>query len=222
MLNIYVNGLSGKMGSSITHIVKDIDDIQIITDKNIQEADVVVDFSRPEASLEIIDECIKLKKPIIIGTSGFDNNQLAQIRESSKEIPTLLSFNMSKGIYTLKKSIEEFLLNNKLKLTCLIEEVHHVHKVDSPSGTAIELKDHIESFDTNKNISKLVIKADRVGDIFGIHKVTFTSEHGVSEFKHEALSRNVFSHGVIEIARSIIKKEPGLYRLEDFFNNNSF
>ena len=76
------------MGSSITHVVKDIDDIQIITNKNIQEADVVVDFSRPEASLEIIDKCIKLKKPIIIGTSGFDNNQLAQIRESSKEIPT--------------------------------------------------------------------------------------------------------------------------------------
>jgi len=73
------------MGSSITHIVKDIDDIQIITDKNIQEADVVVDFSRPEASLEIIDECIKLKKPIIIGTSGFDNNQLAKLESHQKK-----------------------------------------------------------------------------------------------------------------------------------------
>lgn len=66
MLNIYVNGLSGKMGSSITHIVQDINDIQIVTDKNIQEADVVVDFSRPEASLEILDECIKLKNLLLL------------------------------------------------------------------------------------------------------------------------------------------------------------
>ena len=105
------------------------------------------------------------------------------------------------------------------KLECNIEEIHHISKVDAPSGTAIEIKNLIKKYDLDKNILSINIDSKRVGDFFGIHKVSFKNDINEVEFKHEALSRDVFAEGAIEIAKKILKKDPGLYQLEDFFEN---
>jgi 4-hydroxy-tetrahydrodipicolinate reductase len=216
MTNIYINGLSGKMGSSICDIATNDETISIVNDIN--ESDVVIDFSRPESSLKVLNKCVNFKKPLLIGTTGFNENQIETIVKASKEIPILLSFNMSKGIFILKKSIKDFLSSNELSLECIIEEVHHKNKVDSPSGTAIELQRLIKENNISNNVTSINIKSERTLDVFGIHKVVFFNNSENIEFKHEALSRKVFATGAVNIAKLILKNEPKLYTTEDFFN----
>jgi 4-hydroxy-tetrahydrodipicolinate reductase len=218
MIKVYINGLSGKMGSSIKDIAMQQNDLNLIYDKNIKNADVLIDFSRPSSTLNILEDCLEHNIPMVIGTTGFNQDELSIIKEASKKIPILLAFNMSKGIYIIKKSIQNFLESNSNKVSCVIEEVHHTEKVDSPSGTAIELKKVIEIADIAKNISSLSIESKRVKGIFGIHKVIFSSDSDYIEFKHEALSRKVFAEGAIEISKLISSKSPKMYELEDFFN----
>ena len=217
MTNIYINGLSGKMGSSICDLSTNDETISIVND-DIKNADVVIDFSRPDSSLKVLNQCIHYKKPLLIGTTGFNDNQIKTIQEAAKEIPILLSFNMSKGIFTLKKSIKDFLSSNEHILECVIEEVHHKNKVDSPSGTAIELQTLIQDNNLSNNVTSINIKSERTLDVFGIHKVVFFNNSENIEFKHEALSRKVFANGAIKIAKLILNNEPKLYSTEDFFN----
>ena len=216
MLNLFVNGISGKMGSSILNQVSKIENVSIID--SIIDCNVVVDFSRPESSMNIIKKCIENKKPIVIGTTGFNDEQIKIIKQASQNIPVLLSYNMSKGIFFLKESIKDFLLKNHHIFECVIHEVHHTEKVDSPSGTAIELEKTIQTNDTNKIISSICVESERVSDVNGVHEVRFFNKNESIVFRHEALSRNIFSDGAIAIAKAIIKKEPNLYSVKDFFN----
>ena len=218
MIKVFINGLSGKMGSSVADIAIEKNGLNLIQDGHIKNADVLIDFSRPSSTLKILQDCLEHNIPMVIGTTGFNHAELSAIKEASKKIPILLAFNMSKGIYIIKKSIQDFLKSNTNKLNCSIEEVHHTEKVDSPSGTAIELKKVIELADTANNITSLNIESKRVQDVFGIHKVIFSSDAYYIEFKHEALSRKVFAEGAIEISKLISSKPPKMYELEDFFN----
>ena len=218
MIKVFINGLSGKMGSSIADIATQQNDLNLIHDKNIKNADVLIDFSRPSSTLNILEDCLDNNIPMVIGTTGFNQAELRAIKKASKKIPILLAFNMSKGIFTIKKSIQDFLESNNNKLSCTIEEVHHTEKVDSPSGTALELKKVIEIADIANNILSLNIESKRVEGVFGIHKVIFSSDSDYIEFKHEALSRKVFAEGAIEISKLISSKSPKMYDLEDFFN----
>jgi len=216
MLNLFVNGISGKMGSSILNQVSKIENVSIID--SIIDCNVVFDFSRPESSMNIIKKCIENKKPIVIGTTGFNDEQIKIIKQASQNIPVLLSYNMSKGIFFLKESIKDFLLKNHHIFECVIHEVHHTEKVDSPSGTAIELEKTIQTNDTNKIISSICVESERVSDVNGVHEVRFFNKNESIVFRHEALSRNIFSDGAIAIAKAILKKEPNLYSVKDFFN----
>ena len=215
MKNIFVNGLSGKMGIAIKDIVLNDPDFEIV--KTVSDSDIVIDFSRPESTIPLVEKAIEHKKPVIIGTTGFSENELVLIEEASKEIPIMLSFNMSKGVYYFKKNIKHFLKDNTESIKCIISETHHTEKVDSPSGTAIELKNFIELNDDKKLVSSIEIKSKRILDIFGIHEVTFINDNVHMSFKHEALSRKIFADGALYIAGSINSKSPGMYTVQDFF-----
>ena len=219
MLHIFINGASGKMGNAILELSLKDDAISVVTEKSSKEIDVVIDFSRPESLINNLQEFKTTNIPFVIGTTGFSDEQIKMIEDESITRPILLSFNMSKGIFTLKSSIKKFLQDNMYKLECNIEEIHHISKVDAPSGTAIEIKNLIKKYDLAKNILSINIDSKRIGDVFGIHKVSFKNDINDVEFKHEALSRDVFAEGAIEIAKKILKKDPGLYQLEDFFEN---
>ena len=156
-------------------------------------------------------------KPIIIGTTGFSQNEIKLIEKASKKIPIVLSYNMSKGIYYFKENIKQFLENNSDPFKCLITETHHTEKVDAPSGTAIELKEFIELNNNQKHITTIEIESKRILDVFGIHEIIFFNESDHISFKHEALSRNIFADGALSIAKLLNSKSPGMYSVRDFF-----
>jgi 4-hydroxy-tetrahydrodipicolinate reductase len=215
MKTIFINGLSGKMGKTINNLILNDPDFEIV--KTVSDSDVVIDFSRPESTMPLVQEAKEYKKPLIIGTTGFTDIELKVIEEASTEIPIMLSFNMSKGIYFLKKNIKQFLKDNSDSMKCLITETHHTQKVDTPSGTAIELKKLIESNNNGKYITSIEIESTRILDVFGIHEVIFFNDNNHISFKHEALSRKIFADGAISIAKSITGISPGMYTSQDFF-----
>jgi len=215
MLKIFINGESGKMGKSIIKLIDDDDSFIKVEKGDLVTADVVIDFSHPNSTLKILKDCLENKKPLVIGTTGLNNNHIKEIEKASKMIPILIASNMSKGIINLKKSLKNYISNNPELKDCIIEEAHHTEKIDSPSGTAIELKDYILSFDNKKNIKSIEITSKRIKNVFGVHKVSFIKKDDVQEFKHEALSRNVFSFGALYAAKKISELDPRIYRFQD-------
>ena len=217
MLKVFINGSSGKMGLSLINLINQNKGFNLISD-DISLSDVVIDFSHPNSTLKIVKECCTKEIPLIIGTTGLNKKILNEITNASNNIPILLASNMSIGILQLKKSIHNFLKHNENKIDCFIEEVHHSKKIDSPSGTAIEINDFIDLIDDKKNVSAIKINSKRVDDVFGIHKITFINEETSIYFKHEALSRDIFATGALECAANIHKLEPNLYNFEDIIN----
>ena len=215
MKTIFINGLSGKMGKAINNLILDDADLKIV--KIISDSDVVVDFSRPESTMPLVQEAKEYKKPLIIGTTGFTDIELKLIEKASNEIPIMLSFNMSKGIFYFKKNIKQFLNDNSDSMKCLISETHHTQKVDAPSGTAIELKKFIDLNNDKKYVTSVEIESKRILDVFGIHEVTFFNDANHISFKHEALSRKIFADGALSIAKSMTDISPGMYTTQDFF-----
>ena len=203
------------MGQAVLKIIKDSD--EFVKD-NLLNSDVVIDFSNPISTLQILNECVDNKKPLIIGTTGISEDHLDTIKKASKKIPILLAANMSIGINNLKESITIFLNKLEEKMHCIIEETHHVQKIDKPSGTAVELIDLIKLEDENQNIKNIEVNSHRVEDVFGIHKITFYSKNRSSYFMHEALSRDVFAQGALLSSKIVRGIEPNIYKFKDILN----
>ena len=217
MLKIYINGSSGKMGQSLTNLINQSQELNLVT-KDISLSDVVIDFSHPDSTIEIIKDCSRNKIPLIVGTTNLNEETLIEIKMASKYIPILLAANMSIGISQLKESLVAFIKSNKQKIECSIEEIHHSNKVDAPSGTAIEIKDLIKNTDHKSNINQIKINSKRIDNVFGIHKITFINEESSIDFKHEALSRDIYANGAIKCAMKIHNLEPNIYKFEDIIN----
>ncbi|RZO18354.1 MAG: 4-hydroxy-tetrahydrodipicolinate reductase [SAR86 cluster bacterium] len=219
MTGIFINGLSGKMGTSLLNRSNLDNNIFICKDIDDKEVEVVIDFSHPSSTIETLDAIKDTNLSIIIGTTGFDDDQISYIKESSKYRSILFAYNLSKGISILKDSIKGFVESNSNNLSCRIEETHHTQKIDSPSGTAIALKDLVEFSDSKNLIKEIKIDSKRVGNIFGIHKVIFFSELEKIKFSHEAISRNIYSDGAIDATHWIKDQKNGMYSFENFFNS---
>ena len=217
MLKIYINGSSGKMGQSLTNLINQSHELNLVT-KDISLSDVVIDFSHPDSTIEIIKDCSTNKIPLIVGTTNLNEETLIEIKMASKYIPILLAANMSIGILHLKESLVAFIKSNKQKIECSIEEIHHSNKLDAPSGTAIEIKDLIKNTDSKSNINQIKINSKRIDNVFGIHKITFINEESSIDFKHEALSRDIYANGAIKCAMKIHNLEPNIYKFEDIIN----
>ena len=217
MIKVTINGASGKMGTKVSNLIKN-DSFLVECFDDISCSDLVIDFSQPSSTKKILKKCVAEKKPIIIGTTGFSDNDLKEIREAANSIPIVLAANMSRGIFYLKNSLASFIHNNQDTLRCFIEETHHIEKVDKPSGTAIELKKFITQHDNNNFIQDIKIKSYRVANIFGTHKIMFCSDNRTICFSHEALSRKIFAEGAIMCAKSINFNKPNLYSFEDIIN----
>jgi 4-hydroxy-tetrahydrodipicolinate reductase len=217
MHKVFVNGSSGKMGTSLSNIINKKNDLYI-NNKDISSADVIIDFSHPDSTSRILQQCSINKIPLIIGTTGLKENLLNEIKKASEFIPIVLASNMSIGINQLKINLGKYLQNIKNETTCVIEETHHTKKIDKPSGTAIEINNVIKELDRKKNISSIETVSIRKGDIFGIHKITFQNTENSCVFKHQTLSRDVYANGALHCAERILNKSPGLYNFEDVIN----
>lgn len=216
-------------------IVAGIGEIKVtITDeleKVIHDTDVVVTFTTPEASVEHTEIVKKNKKAIVIGTTGFNNEQLAIIQDASKEIPVVLSPNMSIGVNLLFKILGDIAKVLGDDYDVEIIEAHHRMKKDAPSGTAIKMAKVIaealgRNFDevavfTRKGIigertkKEIGIQTVRAGDIVGEHTVLFGGLGERIEIVHKASSRDTFARGALKAAIWIFGKRAGFYDMGD-------
>ena len=233
---IAINGFFGRMGQTIYDLSikeeynvtvgcdqKDKIDIQhdiSLTDDLSKLADlfdVVIDFSLPEPSINVVKTCVEILKPIAIGTTGFSNEQKKYLITASKNIPLLLAPNMSLGVNASLQSISDLakLLTN---YEVSIEETHHKNKIDSPSGTALKIADVIADA-RGIEASSINIKAFREDGEIGLHKTIFKSDDDEIIISHNAFNRTIFAKGALVTSQWIANQKPGLYTYEDFMEN---
>jgi len=216
---IALSGFSGKMGESIRELAVHSYEIVDFKSADLQKnkPHVTIDFSSPDQSLKVIKSCLELKIPLVIGTTGLNSNHLAEISDASNKIPICLDANFSPGVHKLISNIEAFLTSAKEKITGItINEIHHAHKVDAPSGTALMIQKNIQEKFSDLNL-KFNMNSVRKGDAYGIHQVSLLgNESIVCTFEHKAENRGIFAGGAIKAAKLLTNKKPNLYSIKDF------
>lgn len=248
MVKIIMHGCNGHMGQVISGLVEKDPDAEIVAGIDVAdqgknsypvytnmeecqvEADALIDFSSAKATDALLAYCEKRKLPVVLCTTGLSEAQLAKVEETSENIAVLKSANMSLGINTLMK-----LLQDAAKVLATagfdmeIVEKHHRLKLDAPSGTALALADSInEAMDNQyhyiydrsqrremRDDKEIGISAVRGGTIVGEHEVIFAGPDEVIEFKHTAYSKAVFGKGAVEAAKFLAGKPAGRYDMSD-------
>jgi len=196
----------------------------------LKQSEIVIDFSLPEACELLLEEAIKNPTPLVIGTTGLNNHQLNLLKQASELMPILYATNMSLGVALLNKlvyeasaALEDFDIE--------IVEMHHRHKKDAPSGTALTLSEsaargrnldiskvRVSGRDGNigeRSKDEIAVMALRGGDIVGRHTVGFYNDGEFIELNHTATSRNTFSKGALRAAKWLANKDLGLYSISD-------
>ena len=209
-------------------------EVSLNHEKTFKNVDLIIDFTVPKCTFEVLKIASKLKKRVVIGTTGFTKKQENIIKKFSKKIPILKAGNMSLGINLLMHLTEitsKSLGDNYLSK---IFEIHHKHKKDYPSGTALMLGQGIAD-GKNRNLYSLIGKkylnkksfpygnkinfnSIRKGEIIGEHEVKFSSGKEIITLNHEAFDRALYSDGALTAAKWLMKKKPGLYSMRDLLN----
>ena len=249
-INITIAGALGRMGKILIKRISKNKNLKLFsltdlksgktingikTQKNNLEAfkktDVIIDFSRPKASLEVLNYAKKLKKKIVIGTTGFNKQQNKLIKSYSKKIAIFKSGNMSLGINLLEYIVN--ILSKKIpnEYNIGINDDHHKKKADYPSGTALMLANAVSKA-KNKNLdsikgniflnkkgnlqkNKITFFITRKGNTVGKHSVIFNNKIENIELKHTAFTRELFADGALNAAIWISKKNSGLFDMQD-------
>ena len=253
-INLAISGCMGRMGQQLIKSSKKNKNFKLVTltenwlvnkkingvrpelnsDKAFKNTDIIIDFTVPDCTLEILKIAAKLKKKIVIGTTGFNKNQENEIKNFSKKIPILKAGNMSLGVNLLMYLTEIASKSLNDEYLSKIFEVHHKHKKDYPSGTALMLGKGIAD-GKNKNLYSLIgnkflnkksfpygkkinFNSIRKGEIIGEHEVKFSSGKEIITLNHEAFDRALYSDGALTAAKWLMKKRPGLYSMRDLLN----
>jgi 4-hydroxy-tetrahydrodipicolinate reductase len=233
MIKLGVAGVRGKMGRRIFELASHDKDFELtlaLEKKGIPEigrelgkikissspdgiflVDVFVDFTLPEASELNMDYVARYKKALVLGTTGFNDQQLKKIEEVSKVIPIVFSPNMSVGVNVLFSVLPDIAKRLGPDYSIEIVEAHHKAKKDAPSGTAKKFSQILAEV-TKKEIPAHSI---RLGDIVGDHTVIFCGNSERIEIKHQAHSRDLFALGSLKAAKWVANKTPGLYSMQD-------
>ena len=253
-INLAVTGCMGRMGHQIIKtarlnknfrivsltenkkINKKINGIKLTinNEEAFKKANIIIDFTIPKCTFEILKIASKLKKRVVIGTTGFTKKEENLIKKFSKKIPILKAGNMSLGINLLMYLTEIASSSLGTKFLSKVFEVHHKYKKDYPSGTALMLGKGI-AVGRNKNFYSLIGKrylnkknfpygkkinfnSLRKGEIIGEHEVKFSSGKEIVTLNHEAFDRSLYSEGALLAAKWLMTKKPGLYSMRDMMN----
>ncbi|MBI4398638.1 MAG: 4-hydroxy-tetrahydrodipicolinate reductase [Candidatus Omnitrophica bacterium] len=197
----------------------------------IDRANVLIDFTQPDATLEHVQEAVQAKKPVVIGTTGLSHTQMNELEEAAKKIAIVQAPNMSVGMNLVFKLAE--LLGARLddSYDCEITETHHRFKNDAPSGSALEIAKRVakarkvdldreavygrKGFTGERKAGSIGIHALRGGDIPGEHTLSFMTQGEMLQVTHRASSRDAFAQGALRAARFISDKKHGLYNMQD-------
>ena len=253
-INLAITGCMGRMGQQLIKSATKDNSVKLValtenrivskkisgikpelnTEKALSKANVIIDFTIPECTFEVLEIATKLKKKVVIGTTGFTKIEENLIRKFSKKIPILKAGNMSLGINLLMYLTEIASASLGTNYLSKVFEVHHKHKKDHPSGTALMLGKGI-AVGRNKDFYKIMGKkylnkkkfpygkkinfnSIRKGEIIGEHEVTFSSGKEIITLNHEAFDRALYSEGAITAAKWILNKKPGLYSMRNVLN----
>jgi len=253
-INLGITGCMGRMGQQIIKSAKSNKNFRLITltegkriNKKIngikvsqntvdafKKTNLIIDFTVPRCTFEVLKIASKLNKRVVIGTTGFSKKEENLIKNFSKKIPILKAGNMSLGINLLMYLTEIASGSLSKNFLSKIYEVHHRHKKDYPSGTALMLGKGI-AIGKNKNFYKMIGKkylnkkkfpfskkinfnSVRKGEIIGEHEVRFSSGKEIIKLNHEAFDRALYSEGALSAAKWLMSKKPGLYSMRDLMN----
>lgn len=247
MTNIAICGASGHMGKVIADIIANRDDCTVTAgidkitekyadfpivespDKLPAKPDVIIDFSHPSTLDGLLGYCLDNGVPIVIATTGYTDEQIAQIKKAAESIPVFFTFNMSLGINLLADLAKRAAAILEGQFDIEILEKHHNQKLDAPSGTAIMLADAINetlnekctyvydrhSVRAKRSKTEIGMHSVRGGTIVGEHEIIFAGRDEVITLKHEAHSKSVFAVGSVNAAIFLSKKSAGLYAMND-------
>ena len=253
-INLAITGCMGRMGQQIIKSAKLDSKFKIValterkkinkriigikldtnTEQAFNKSNLIIDFTIPKCTLQILRIASRLKKKVVIGTTGFTKKEENLIKKFSKKIPILKAGNMSIGINLLMYLTEITSASLEKKFLSKIHEVHHKHKKDYPSGTALMLGKGI-AIGKNKNFYSLIGKkyfnkktfpyakkinfnSIRKGEVIGEHEVKFSSGKEIITLNHEAFDRALYSEGALSAAKWLMTKKPGLYSMRDLMN----
>ena len=253
-INLAITGCLGRMGQQLIKSSKKDINFKLVTltenvfinkkvngiklelnsEKAFKKTDIIIDFTVPSCTLEILKIAKRLKKKVVIGTTGFNKNQEDLIKKYSKKIPILKAGNMSLGINLLVYLTEIASSSLGKNFLSKVFEIHHKHKKDYPSGTALMIgkgiadgkkKNFLSLFGKkflNKKTfpysKKINFNSIRKGEIIGEHEVKFSSGKEIITLNHEAFDRALYSEGALTAAKWLINKKPGLYSMRDLMN----
>lgn len=246
MTKIILSGANGKMGRVIQNVVSLRDDCEIVagvdlntestsfpvyTDINeiTEKADVIIDFSNPVLLDNLLAYSKANKMPLVIATTGYDDNQKAQINDASKECPIFFTYNMSMGINLLANLAKKAVSVLGSDFDIEIIEKHHNQKIDAPSGTALMLADAIcEEIDNDmkyeydrhskrekRTKNEIGLHAVRGGTIVGEHDIMFCGRDEIITLSHSARSKEIFAVGAVNAAVYMNGKDAGLYDMAE-------
>ncbi|MDR2201502.1 MAG: 4-hydroxy-tetrahydrodipicolinate reductase [Clostridiales bacterium] len=245
MTDIFIFGLCGKMGNMLKDVCAKSGDYRVTGGFDLKKDpeiptfgdvdavnvpfDVIIDFSRPETLPRIRGLAVRTARPVVLATTGYDGERLAQIRELAKSVPVFLSGNMSLGISVLLSLVSRAAKALSDKFDVEIIEAHHNQKSDAPSGTAKMIADSVaESLDytpefvygrnganAKRKPAEIGVHSVRGGSVVGEHTVMFCGPDEVLTISHSAASRSVFALGALKAADFIKSKPPGLYTMKD-------
>lgn len=248
MVKIIMHGCNGHMGQVISGIVEKDPDAEIVAGIDIAdhgknsypvftdidacqvEADAIIDFSSAKATDKLLEYSAARQIPVVLCSTGLSQEQLAKVEETSRKVAVLKSANMSLGINTLLKLVQDAAkVLAAAGFDMEIVEKHHRLKLDAPSGTALALADSInEAMDNQyhyvydrsqkrekRDDKEIGISAVRGGTIVGEHEVIFAGQDEVIEFKHTAYSKAIFGKGAVEAAKFLAGKPAGRYDMSD-------
>ena len=253
-INLSITGCLGRMGQQLVKSSKNAKNFKLVsvtenriinkkvsglkpqlnTESAFKNANIIIDFTVPKCTLEVLKIASKLKKRVIIGTTGFSKKEENLIKKYSRKIPILKAGNMSLGINLLMYLTEIASKSLGKNFLSKVFEIHHKHKKDYPSGTALMLGKGI-AIGKNKDFYKLIGKkylnkkkfpfnkkinfnSIRRGEIVGNHKVYFSSGKETITLNHEAFDRALYSEGAFTAAKWLMGKKPGLYSMRDVLN----
>jgi len=253
-INLAITGCMGRMGQQLIRSVKKNRIFSIVTltereeinkrisgiklqmnsENAFKKANIIIDFTIPECTLEILKIAVKQKKKVVIGTTGFTKKQENLIKKFSKKIPILKAGNMSLGVNLLMYLTEIASKSLDKKFLSKVYEVHHKHKKDYPSGTALMLGKGIAKGKgkefygligkkyLNKKFfpygNKINFNSIRKGEVIGEHEVTFSSGKEIVSLNHESFDRALYSEGALTAAKWLANKKPGLYSMRNLLN----
>ena len=239
MTKIAINGSNGRMGQALIEAVKlnpNVSEGSILNrgddiERVLKDFDVLIDFTRPEATLDALSICQSAGKAMVIGTTGFSDDALKVIDQASSDIPIVFAPNMSVGVNLTLKLLETTAKVIGADSNIEIVEAHHRHKVDAPSGTALKMGEVIanalgrdlsdcavygrEGKEGPRDRQTIGFSSIRGGDVVGEHTVTFFMEGERVEITHKASSRMTYANGAVKASQWLTNQPNGLYSMQD-------